>query len=68
MHRKQAGWKKTENARPIISISLLDDTLEKIEDTRFEKRFNSRSETIEYILSLGLKVLEKRKERQQQIV
>lgn len=61
---RTAGWKKNENCRPTVTVSLLDETLEKIENTRFEKRFNSRSETMEYLVELGLKVLERRKERQ----
>lgn len=62
MH-KQAGWKKTPNCRPTVTVSLLDETLEKIEDTRFEERFNSRSEAIEYLVNLGLKTLEYRRNK-----
>lgn len=60
----KVGWKKTENCRPTVTVSLLDDTLEKIEDIRFEERFNSRSETIEYLVMLGMRVMDKRKQRQ----
>lgn len=59
----KVGWKKTENCKPVISVTLSEDLIERVEDARFENRINSRSETIEQLIRLGLRVLEKRKQR-----
>ena len=60
---KSVGHKRNENSKPIVSATLDDHLLAEIENVRFERRLNSRSEAMEYILALGLKVLEKRKEK-----
>ena len=60
---KTVGFKKNENSKPIVSVTLEDDLLQEIENIRFQKRLNSRSEAMAYLMNLGIKVLEKRKEK-----
>lgn len=44
--------------KPIISIVVDDETLEKIEDYQFENRIKSRSQAINDIIKIGLDKLE----------
>jgi hypothetical protein len=49
-----AGWKKTENCKPTITITVDEEMLNRLEDYKFEKRFNSRSEAINSIIEFGM--------------
>ena len=51
-----SGFKKTENAKPIINITIDEDLLEKVEDYQFENRIKNRSEAIRRLL---IKAMEK---------
>lgn len=58
--------------RPRYTVSVDDELFQKIEDFRFEKRFQTRSEATVELIRLGLKALEKeskaQKRRQKKIV
>ena len=47
---------QTENAKPIINITIDEDLLEKVEDYQFENRIKNRSEAIRRLL---IKAMEK---------
>ncbi|WP_154657907.1 hypothetical protein [Fictibacillus gelatini] len=45
--------------KPIISIVLDEETLEKVEDFQFANRINSRSKALNEIIKLGIEQLQK---------
>ena len=47
--------------RPRYTVSVDDDLFSKIEDFRFENRFQTRAEATVELIRLGLEVVEKRK-------
>lgn len=47
--------------RPRYTVSVDDELFKKIEDFRFEKRFQTRSEATVELIRLGLAALEKEK-------
>ena len=48
--------------KPRYMISVDDDMFNKIEDFRFERRFQTRSEATAELIRLGLEVIEKERE------
>lgn len=48
--------------KPRYTVSVDNDMFQKIEDFRFEHRFQTRSEATVELIRLGLKFLEKNKE------
>lgn len=48
--------------KPRYMISVNDDMFDKIEDFRFEKRFQTRSEATAELIRLGLEVIEKERD------
>lgn len=48
--------------RPRYMISVDDDMFNKIEDFRFEKRFQTRSDATTELIRLGLEVIQKEEE------
>ena len=48
--------------KPWYTVSVDNDMFQKIEDFRFEHRFQTRSEATVELIRLGLKFLEKNKE------
>ena len=48
--------------KPRYMISVDDDMFDKIEDFRFEKRFQTRSEATAELIRLGLEVIEKERD------
>lgn len=57
--RVQGGFMATE--RPRYTVSVDKDLFEKIENFRFENRFQSRSEATVELIRLGIESLEKEK-------
>lgn len=57
------GYKKTQNARPIVNITIPDELLEKIEDFRYEERCKNRSNAICILVEMGLKAYKEQKEK-----
>lgn len=51
--------------RPRYTVSVDDDLFSKIEDFRFENRFQTRAEATVALIRLGLEVVEERKKKQQ---
>ena len=47
--------------RPRYTVSVDDDLFSRIEDFRFENRFQTRAEATVELIRLGLEVVEKRK-------
>lgn len=47
--------------RPRYTVSVDDELFKRIEDFRFEKRFQTRSEATVELIRLGLEALEKEK-------
>lgn len=47
--------------RPRYTVSVDQDMFEKIEDFRFENRYQTRAEATVELIRLGLEVLEERK-------
>jgi Arc/MetJ-type ribon-helix-helix transcriptional regulator len=58
-----SGHKKTPNAAPIINITIDEPLLERVENYRFSKRFNNRSEAIRDLLNKALDIIEKEDQR-----
>lgn len=50
--------------KPRYMISVDDDMFSEIEDFRFEKRFQTRSEATAELIRLGLEAIRKEKEEQ----
>jgi len=48
--------------KPIISVVLDDETLEKVDDYRFENRISSRSKALNELIKKGIIQLEKEEE------
>ncbi len=48
--------------RPRYTVSVDDEMFKAIEDFRFEKRFNSRSEATVELIRLGLEALKKQED------
>lgn len=57
--RVQGGFMATE--RPRYTVSVDKDLFEKIENFRFENRYQSRSEATVELIRLGIESLEKEK-------
>lgn len=51
--------------RPRYTVSVDDDMFAKIEDFRFENRFQTRSEATVELIRLGLEVVEERKKKEE---
>ena len=49
--------------KPRYMISVDDEMFDKIEDFRFEKRFQTRSEATAELIKLGLESIEKEQEK-----
>lgn len=49
--------------RPRYTVSVNDELFQKIEDFRFEKRFQTRSEATVELIRLGLEALKKEQEK-----
>lgn len=49
--------------RPRYTVSVDDDMFAKIEDFRFENRFQTRSEATVELIRLGLEAVEKKKKK-----
>ncbi|MDP4087437.1 MAG: ribbon-helix-helix domain-containing protein [Bacillota bacterium] len=59
-----AGHYKKEGYKPTTSISLDETLFEQIDNFRFKKRFDSRSQAIAVLIAKGLKyeaIVEKKK-------
>ena len=52
--------------RPRYTVSVDDDMFEKIEDFRFENRFQTRSEATVELIRLGLEAVEKKKKKEKE--
>lgn len=50
--------------RPRYTVSVDQDMFDKIEDFRFENRYQTRAEATVELIRLGLEVLEKRKKEE----
>lgn len=48
------GWKKTPNAKPIVTITLDEELLKKIEDYQFDNRLKNRSQAIQELILKGM--------------
>lgn len=51
--------------RPRYTVSVDDEMFSRIEDFRFENRFQTRSEATVELIRLGLEVVEKRKKEKE---
>jgi metal-responsive CopG/Arc/MetJ family transcriptional regulator len=49
-----------ERKSPAISITLPEELLKRIDDFRFDNRFNNRSEAIRHLIEKALKEFEKK--------
>ncbi len=52
-----------EPSRPRYTVSVDEDLFRKIEDFRFEKRFQTRSEATVELIRLGLEALKREDEK-----
>ena len=52
--------------RPRYTVSVDDDLFSKIEDFRFENRFQTRAEATVELIRLGLEVVEERKKKEKE--
>ena len=52
--------------RPIISVVLDDEMLEKVDDYRFENRISSRSKALNELIKKGIIELEKEQEEKEE--
>ena len=52
--------------RPRYTVSVDDDMFEKIEDFRFENRFQTRSEATVELIRLGLEAVEEKKKKEKE--
>ena len=50
-------------SRPRYTVSVDEDLFRKIEDSRFEKRFQTRSEATVELIRLGLEALKREDEK-----
>lgn len=57
----KTGGKSMATNRPRYTVSVDHDMFEKIEDFRFENRYQTRAEATVELIRLGLEVLEERK-------
>lgn len=51
--------------KPRYTVSVDDELFERIEDFRFENRFNSRAEATIALIKLGLESLEEKKSKEE---
>ncbi|MDE6568260.1 MAG: ribbon-helix-helix domain-containing protein [Lachnospiraceae bacterium] len=52
--------------RPRYTVSVDDDMFAKIEDFRFENRFQTRSEATVELIRLGLEAVEEKKKKEKE--
>jgi metal-responsive CopG/Arc/MetJ family transcriptional regulator len=50
------AWKKTENARPTITLTIDEELLKQLEDFQFDNRIRNRSQAIDALLRKALKL------------
>jgi metal-responsive CopG/Arc/MetJ family transcriptional regulator len=50
------AWKKTENAKPTITLTIDEELLKTLEDYQFDNRIKNRSQAIDELLRKALKL------------
>jgi metal-responsive CopG/Arc/MetJ family transcriptional regulator len=60
------AYKKNANCRPSATISFDEELLKFIDDYRFDKRKESRSEAVQELLEFGKRYLELREKKRLQ--
>lgn len=50
------AWKKTENAKPTITLTIDEELLKLLEDYQFDNRIKNRSQAIDDLLRKALKI------------
>jgi len=56
------AWKKTENAKPTITLTIDEELLKELEDYQFDNRIRNRSQAIDELLRKALKLEDTEKE------
>ena len=57
------AYKKNQNCKPAATISFDEDLLNYVDEYRFSKRKESRSEAVNELIEMGLKYLELKRQR-----
>jgi metal-responsive CopG/Arc/MetJ family transcriptional regulator len=50
------AWKKTDNAKPTITLTIDEELLKQLEDYQFDNRIKNRSQAIDELLRKALKL------------
>lgn len=50
------AWKKTDNAKPTITLTIDEELLKQLEDYQFDNRIKNRSQAIAELLRKGMDV------------
>jgi metal-responsive CopG/Arc/MetJ family transcriptional regulator len=56
------AWKKTQNAKPTITLTIDEELLKDLEDYQFDNRIKNRSQAIDELLRRALKLEDTEKE------
>lgn len=60
---KKEYYRQTANAKPSAGISFEEEVLKAVDEYRFSKRKESRSEAVNELIEMGLKYLELKRQR-----
>lgn len=50
------AWKKTQNAKPTITLTIDEELLKLLEDYQFDNRIRNRSQAIAELLRKGMEI------------